>query len=169
MSTPRDGRTFDDEQLVPGDGFFMEPGTGHTASCDDKDECAPDDVVEDPINDEGVPGTVDDLPYDYGVETPTAVDQELHVSGGSGWGGVGVTGSDPEGTEPELGAEDERELWRKQRLLIEGSEDEEARGLDLSDEEVARAADALGDDAAEALPDAPDGGSATGSVGGPER
>ena len=165
MARPDDGKTFDDEQLVPGDGFFMEPGTGHHASCDDKAECAPDDVVEDPINDEGVPGTVDDLPYDYGVETPTAADQELHVSRDSGWGGVGRTGADQEGTEPELGAEDERELWSKQRLLIQGSEQEEARDLDLPDAEVPTAEDALGEDAADALPEAPDGGSATGSVG----
>jgi hypothetical protein len=168
MVRPDDGRTFDDEQLVAGDGFLIEPGTGHTASCDDKEECAPDDVVEDPINDEGVPGTVDDLPYDYGVEVSAATDQEFHVSRGSGWGGVGHTGADPEGTEAELGAEDERELWRKQRQLIEGSAGEEARGLDLSDEEATRAAEALGDDAAEALPMNPDGVSAVGEPDEPE-
>jgi hypothetical protein len=160
MVRPDDGKTFDGEELVEGDGFLMEPGTGHTASFEDRGEGAPDDMVEDPLNDEGVPGTVDDLPYDYGVEIPTAADQELHVSRDSGWGGVGRTGADAEGTESELGTQDERELWSKQRLLIEGSENEEARGLDLSDAEVARAEDALGEDAAEALPMNPDGVSA---------
>ncbi len=164
MVAPDDGMTFDDEQLVHDEGVFKEPGTGHSAACDDKAECAPDEIVEDPINEEGVPGTVDDLPYDYGVEVPTAADQELHVQGRSkGWGGVGHTGADQEGTEAELGAVDERELWSKQRHLIQGSEEEEARGLDdLTEERRDAAETALGEDAGEALPMNPDGVSSTG-------
>ncbi len=161
-----DGKTFDDERLVIEEGVYKEINTGHDVGVDDSSQGAPDDVVEDPINGEGVPGTVDDLPYDYGVELPVAADQGLHVEGRSrGWGGVGATGSDNEGTEPELGAVDERELWSKQRHLIQESEGEEARGLDdLSDEQRTATERAFGQDAAEVLPMNPDGVSSTGDA-----
>jgi hypothetical protein len=166
MKHPDDGMTFDDEELVLEDGVYAEVNNGRDVEgCDDKEACAPDDIVEDPINDEHVPGTVDDLPYDYGVETPVAVDQELFVQSRGGRGGIGRTGSDPEGTESELGAEDERDLWSKQRTLIDEDERESARDIGMDATELEDAARAYGGDAGEALPMNPDGVS---SVGEPE-
>jgi len=75
--TPRDDDTwFEDDDLVRQGGVFVSKNGGREVGCNE-DECAPDDYVEDPVNDEGVPGTVDDLPYDYGIETPRAADETL--------------------------------------------------------------------------------------------
>lgn len=163
MKHPDDGMTFEDKRLEVDDGVFSPVNDGRLKDCDDKDECAPDDIVEDPVNDQGVPGTVDDLPYDYGVETPVAADEELFVeSPTTGWGGVGDTGYDPDGTPSELGADDERELWGKQRALIDEDERESARGLDLDEAETAATERAYAGDAADPLPMNPDGVSAVG-------
>ena len=54
------------------------------------------------------------------------------------------------------------------RGLRQEDDRESAHGLDLPDDELADVERAMGDDAAEPLPDAPDGTSAIGSVGGPE-
>ena len=81
---PRDDDTwFEDDELVREGGVFVSRNGGHEVGCAD-DECAPDDYVEDPVNDEGVPGTVDDLPYDYGIETPRAADETLESFDHSG-------------------------------------------------------------------------------------
>jgi hypothetical protein len=169
MKHPDDGMTFDDEELVADNGVYAEVNQGRDVDCgDDKAECAPDDIVEDPINDDNIPGTVDDLPYDYGVETPVAVDQELFVQSRGGRGGIGRTGSDPEWTESELGAEDERDLWSKQRVLIDEDERESARDIGLDAAELEDAARAYGGDAAEPLPMNPDGVSSGGVAEMPE-
>ena len=163
MKHPDDGMTFDDEELVPDNGVYAEVNTGQEADCDEgKASCAPDDMVEDPISEDVTPGTVDDLPYDYGVETPIAVDQELFVQSRGGRSGIGRTGSDPEGTESELGADDERELWKKQRALIDEDERESARDIGLDEPELEEVAKAYGGDAAEALPMNPEGVSSVG-------
>ena len=170
MKHPDDGMTFDDEELVHENGVFAEVNAGHDVErCDDKDECAPDDIVEDPINDEHVPGTVDDLPYDFGVETPVAADQELFVQSRGGRSGIGRTGSDPEGTESELGAEDERDLWSRQRTLMDEDERESAVDIGLDPVELEDAARAYGGDAGDPLPMNPDGLSSGGEADTPER
>jgi len=64
-----------DEELDREGGVFVRRG-GREVSCDDA-ECPPDDYIEDEINDDGVPGTVDDLPLDYGIEIPDAADEAL--------------------------------------------------------------------------------------------
>jgi hypothetical protein len=59
-----------------------------------------DDFVEDPVEDENVPGTVDDLPYDYGLVMAPAADQVmLSIDHGpmAGFADPGVT----EEAEPE--------------------------------------------------------------------
>jgi hypothetical protein len=165
MSPHRGDRSFDDDDLVREEGIFVsrndtgEPGSG------DKDEFAPDDVVEDPVNDEGVPGTVDDLPYDYGVETALPADEMLESFDRPkvAWGPIGRTGADDDGEEPELGKPEERELWRQQRTLIDESGDEAARYRGLREDEVAEVEGAVGEDAAEALSETPEGESATGA------
>lgn len=71
-----DGPRLSDEELEREGGVFVRRGGGREVTCAE-DECAPDDYVDDEINDDGVPGTVDDLPFDYGVETPDAADESL--------------------------------------------------------------------------------------------
>jgi len=158
-------RPIEEKELVRQGGVFVPVDNGHEVGCTD-DQCAPDELVEDPLNDDGVPGTPDDLPYDFGVEVPAAVDQQLlspeHPH--AGFGRLGRTGSDEDvSVEPPLGAVDERELWNKQRGLIQESGDEAARWGGLEGDDLKRVEDASGDDAAEVLPDAPEGESATGA------
>lgn len=160
--TPRDNDTwFEDDELEREGGVFVSKNGGHEVGCDD-DECAPDDYVEDPVNDEGVPGTVDDLPYDYGVETPRAADEVLESHDRTAAWGVGETRGVDKDAEAPLGRPEERELWRKQKPLIEESEREERHYAGLRDEDIPDVADASAEDAAEVLPDAPEGTSATG-------
>ena len=158
-------RPFDEEEYERVGGVFVPVNGGHEVGCED-DKCAPDDLVEDPLNDDGVPGTPDDLPYDYGVEVPVAADQQVlsFEHRHAGFGGLGRTGSaDDLATEPPLGAGDERDLWNRQRGLVQESGDEAARWGGLEDDDLPAIEDAMGDDAGETLPDAPEGESATGA------
>ena len=161
--TDREG-IFGDDKVERVDGI-LHAESGGEVGCEG--DCAPDDYVEDPINDDGVPGTVDDLPYDYGVETAPAADQMLGLieRPGGPWG-VGTTGPADEGDEPDLGGPEERELWRAQRPLIEEADVEERHFPGLEEEDVSAVADASSEDSAEALPDSPEGTSATGSAHG---
>jgi hypothetical protein len=157
-------RPFDEEEYERQGGVLVPVNGGHEVGCED-DQCAPDEVVEDPLNDDGVPGTPDDLPYDYGVEVAEANDMQVlsPENRHAGDGGIGYTGPPEDVTEESpLGAVDERELWHKQRGLIEESGDEAARWGALSEDELPRIEDAIGEDAGEVLPDAPEGESATG-------
>jgi len=158
---------FDEEELVREGGVFMPSSNGREVGAG---EGAPDDLVEDPIDDRHVPGTVDDLPYDFGVETAQPADEVLgsidRRSGG--WGGLGKTGYDNDGDPAPLGGPEERELWGKSRALRQEDDLESASGLDLPDDELTDVELAMGDDSAEVLPDSPGGTSAIGSVGGPE-
>lgn len=155
-----------DDDLVRQGGVFV-PRNGGREVGPASEEWAPDEVVEDPINDDGVPGTVDDLPYDYGVEVASAADQmveppERRNKGAS----IGRTGYDEDGEEPPLGRPEERELWRKQRGLIDESGDEALRYRGLLDERIPAVESAVGEDAGEVLPEAPEGESATGTTSG---
>jgi len=157
-------RPFEEEEYERQGGVFVPVNGGHEVGCED-DRCAPDELVEDDLNDHGIPGTPDDLPYDYGVEIPQPVDQQVlspeHRH--AGFGGMGYTGAPRDVTsEPPLGAGDERDLWNRQRGLIEEAGDEAARWGGLSEDSLARVEDASGDEASEVLPDAPEGASATG-------
>lgn len=157
-------RPFGDEEYVREGGVLVPLNTGHEVRHEDE-TIAPDDIVEDLIADEGVPGTPDDLPYDYGVEVAQPADQMMltleHRK--SGFGPVGRTESDDDTDAPPLGTVDERELWRRQRPLIEEAGDEAARYAGLADDDIRRVEASVGEDAAEPLPDAPEGESATGS------
>ena len=157
-------RPFGDEEYTREGGVLIPVNTGHEVRHEDG-TIAPDDIVEDLIADEGVPGTPDDLPYDFGVDVSQPTDQVIasldHRA--SGYGSVGHTGAGADTQEPPLGAEDERELWARQRPLIEESGDEAARYAGLADDDIRRVEAAVGEDAAETLPDSPGGSSATGS------
>jgi hypothetical protein len=158
-----DDGSLEDEELVREGGVFVSRSGGHEADADESR--ASDDYIEDPGTGDGVPGTVDDLPYDFGLENATAADQLFESSGrGRGIGsGIGFTGADDDREPPPLGGPEERQLWKKQRGLIQESSDEDARYAGLSDDLVARVDAASGEDAAEVLPDAPEGKSATGA------
>jgi hypothetical protein len=158
------GEPFGDEEYVREGGVLVPVHSGHEVRHEDE-TIAPDDVVEDLIADDGVPGTPDDLPYDYGVENAQPVDQMIpgRERRASAFGPVGHTGADDDAEEPPLGAPDERELWRKQKTLISESRDEAHRYAGLEDSDLARIEDAEGDDAAEVLAESPEGESATGS------
>lgn len=69
-------RPFDEEQYERQGGVFVPVNGGHEVGCED-DACAPDELVEDTLSDHGVPGTPDDLPYDYGAENAPAADQQV--------------------------------------------------------------------------------------------
>lgn len=156
--------SFDDEELVREGGVLMPRNGGHEVGPDDGDGPR-SDYAEDPNADDGVPGTRDDLPYDFGVENVEAADHLLlgpdRLS--SGFGRMGSTEADGDTDEPPLGAPDERTLWRKQRPLIQESEREESHLEGLEDAEVAKVRDAEAENAEEALPDFPEGESATGA------
>ena len=158
-------KPFDEAEYERQGGVLVPVNGGHEVSCEDE-QCAPDEVVEDPLNDDGVPGTPDDLPYDYGVETSEAADTQVLSPGhrNAGLGGLGATGADEDVTEePPLGGPDERELWHKQRGLMQESEDEAARWGGLEDDDLSKVEEAIGEDAGEVLPEAPEGESATGA------
>lgn len=75
---------------------------------------------------------------------------------------------DDEGRDLYLGEDRDPDLWSAQRPLLE---EDEREGIDLSgfdDEEARRVMEALGDEAAEPFPDAPEGVSATGNPFTPE-
>jgi hypothetical protein len=76
MARLHGARPFEEEQFEREGGVFVPVNGGHEVACQD-DLCARDELVEDPLSDRGVPGTPDDLPYDYGVELAPAVDQQI--------------------------------------------------------------------------------------------
>jgi hypothetical protein len=164
MARLHDDKSYGDEEYERAGGVLVPVNTGHQVRHEDG-TIAPDEVIEDQIADDGVPGTPDDLPYDYGVELPHPTDQEMlnRERRSAGFGDVGHTGVDADTQEPPLGAEDERALWARQRPLIQESGDEAARYAGLEDDDIARVEASVGEDAAEALPDSPEGSSATGS------
>jgi hypothetical protein len=85
-------RPFDEEVYERQGGVFVPVNGGHEVACED-DLCAPDELPEETLSDDGVPGTPDDLPYDYGTETAPAADQQIlnpeHRH--AGYGSVGET------------------------------------------------------------------------------
>lgn len=164
----RDG-SFDEEELVREGGAFVSRGGGREVGPEDDDRVSTD-WVEDPSADDGVPGTRDDLPYDYGVEIPPATDHLVmdRDRRDAGFGDVGRTGPADEDHDIAPGLPEERELWDRQRALIEESEAEEAHLRGLAEKDLAAVVDAEAEGAADVLPDSPEGESATGSVTRPD-
>jgi hypothetical protein len=118
-----------------------------------------DDEFDPSLDEPGVPGTVDDEPLTFGVEVPPAAD--LHVVDE---GPTKVGDSCPEPGLPR----DETELWNEQTALVEEDEDEGLKLAGFKDEEIPEILDAMGDDAADAVQDFPNGNSATGDWNTPE-
>ncbi len=156
--------SFDEEDLVREEGILVSHSSGREVGPEDRDR-TPSDYVEDPNADDGVPGTEDDLPYDFGVEIIEAADHVVNGPGhvNAGFGGMGKTGSDDDADETPLGGPEERELWRIQRALIGESDAEEEHMRGLEDLDVERILDAEAEGAEDPLPDFPEGESATGA------
>ncbi len=163
----RDDAIHEDEAFVREGGVFAPKSGGRDVGCEsDELTCPTDDVLEDPVNDEHLPGTVDDAAFDYGTIDPAPTDQRLGtIETGPvvGMRDPGMTGYDEDVQESPLGAVDERDLWKRQKGLIDEDEAQPYTLSGFSDEEVEGVERALGEDAAGPLVDSPEGTSATGS------
>ena len=120
--------------------------------------------TEDPFD---VPGMADDPDPDLGEDKPTeeVLYREKDAVGGAAEPpGPAAAAQD----EPEPGTRDERELWRAQQALIDEDDKSGIRLEGFPEDAVPAVLNALGDDAAETLPDSPNGTSATGDWAAPE-
>jgi len=75
---------------------------------------------------------------------------------------------DDEGRDIDFGQDADPELWGKQVPLIEEDEDDGLKLAGFPEDVIPGILDAMGDDAAEILPDSPNGTSATGSIDEPD-
>jgi hypothetical protein len=106
-------------------------------------ECGPDDYPEDPYAIDNRPGTPDDADYSRGVELPNADD--LHLIPDRGVRRSGGEFAPDEEAERDLGERDERDMWRRQRPLIEEDAEE---GIDIppgiGEQDAERVVDMMG-------------------------
>jgi hypothetical protein len=164
-SLPRSRRIVE-SRLDREGGVLIEPNA-RRVSCNSEDaSCAPDSYFEDPYGDDSpaVPGTVDDLPLDYGTQVAVAADEHLSVVAPTR---PSVTPAPEEEAETEISKRDEHELWAAQKPLIA---EDTATGLRLDgfpEDKIPMIMKAMGDDAADPL-DTPGGRSATGAWNEPE-
>lgn len=169
------GPRVDNEPVYKEEGVFVEPADGRTLECDETEEaCAPDDnAPPGEVADYPTPGTPDDIPEDYGIETPPAADQMLHIErvgeDYAGFGDMGESGIDSTGDQPpEPGRAEAEELKLRSRALQDEYEHDLGVFTPLSEEERDRLEEAYGGNAADVIPDDADGTSATGSVDAPD-
>ncbi|MGB4593057.1 MAG: hypothetical protein WBI63_04685 [Coriobacteriia bacterium] len=161
MGPRNDENSFAEDALQREGGVLVSAAGGHKSDVG-ADGRAQDDYVEDEINEPGVPGTVDDLPYDYGVENASPADEALgSIDRTRAWQ-VGATGAADDREPGPLGRPEERELWSKQRPLIEEAQANEREYGSLDEGDLPRIVDSS-IDAEDALSETPDGTSATGS------
>jgi hypothetical protein len=131
------------EKVVREGGVFVEPEHQQRDCNTPGTECGPDDYAEDPYSIDNRPGTSDDANYSYGVELPNAGD--LHLIPDRGVRRRGGNAAPDEESELDLGERDERDLWRRQRSLMEEDSEEGIelpQGLD--DEDAERVIDGMG-------------------------
>jgi hypothetical protein len=155
-----------DEKLDREGGALFAPDA-REVSCDpDTEACAQDDYVGDPeARETGIPGTADDVPLDFGLESPPAADQHVVLEGATRVAGESAETKDQA---EDQGATDEAELWSQQRALLEEDTDGGLKLAGFPEEAVPEILEAMGDDAADALPDFPSGTSATGEWTAPD-
>jgi len=155
-----------DEHLDRESGVFVEPDAREVTCEPGAEPCAPDDYANDPdVRRSGIPGTLDDQPLSFGLDTPAAADEHVVLEGTTKPAGETLERAD---AVQDIGKADSDELWSEQSALVE---EDEIAGLNLSgfpEEEVPEILGAMGDDAAESLPDFPNGGSATGDWASPD-
>jgi hypothetical protein len=155
-----------DERLDREGGVFAESDAKEVACDSEAEPCAPDDYANDSeARENGVPGTVDDAPLSFGLDSSAAADQHVVLEGATKPAGDSKEAAD---TADDLGSTDEKELWAEQQTLVE---EDDIGGLKLKgfpEEEIPEILDAMGDDAADPLQDFPNGTSATGDWSAPE-
>ena len=157
-----DDPSFAEDALRRVGGVFVSSADGRKVECDD--DCAQDDQVEDPVNEPGVPGTVDDMPYDYGTETAQPADTTLQSLDGARSWRVGATGPAEEGDPRPLGRPEEQELWSRQQPLIQEGQANEREYGTLDEGDLHRIVESSIEDSGEVLPETGSGTSATGSA-----
>lgn len=148
-----------EEKLDREGGVFVEPQ--HTqVDCNSPDaDCATDEYPEDPYAIDNRSGTIDDTTYSMGVELPNAADLHLVPEGGVHQAGRAAPDEEPE---RDLGELEERDLWRRQRPLIQEDEGDGVKVPGATDEQAQRVLDAMGDESSDNTPDMTQGISATG-------
>ena len=155
-----------DERLDRESGVFVEPDAKEVACDAEAEPCAPDDYANDPeARENGVPGTVDDAPLSFGLDSSAAADRHVVLEGATKPAGDSKDAAD---TAEDIGTSDEKELWAAQQQLVE---EDDIGGLKLRgfpEEEIPEILGAMGDDAADPLQDFPNGTSATGDWSAPE-
>lgn len=164
---PSGGSVFDREAVYKEEGVFVEPPEPEEGCDPDEERCAPDEYAEDPFSENTGPGTADDLPYGYGVSTSRPADAHLVADDAPAFE-AGHAGESAAKDDAPFAAADEADLWRRQMPLIEEDEDDGLKLEGFEEERIPDILDAMGDDAAEALSEAPNGVSATGSPFEPE-
>ncbi len=144
----------EDMELRREGGLFVQVTDNEPEACEEADDGCPTD--DDPGS-EAIhpPGTVDDVPYSLGQQEPEPADFHVGSSAQDASGG-------PVSGEP-------GEMMAAEQGLISIDEEAGYNVQGFSANERTEIAEALGDDAAEPLPDNPGGTSATGSVGLPDR
>jgi hypothetical protein len=170
MSAKDDRPVFEEEELVEA-GVYVEQNRGENVGCDEAtDRCAPDDYSEAPHESRNVPGTEDDVPYSVGTEESIpAADTQFRYADESTTSSSRPTPADEGDTESDISKTDERDLWRRNRALIEEDEDDGLKLEGFSEEEIPDVLDAMGDEAQDPIPDSATGYSATGSDAEAER
>ena len=140
----------------------MEHDSGRLVGSDPHaDAFAPDDYSADPRTWSHVgPGTVDDVPLDYGQELPDPADQHLILDHSALRRGEC---REDEIMREDLGLVVEDDLWTEQLALVEEDEASGLRMEGIPEERIKSVREAMGDEAADSLPDYPEGTSATGA------
>lgn len=151
------------DKLVREGGVLIEPAHSQVDCNQQRPACAPDDYPEDPYSIDNRPGTVDDVGYSYGIESPPAADMSFAPMNSTHAGGERAPATE---RDLDLGEIDAEELWEHQEPLIAEDLDD---GIKLTEQtteaQAQRILDALGDDAAEPLSESGAGVSATGEYG----
>jgi len=102
-------------------------------------------------------------------EDPVERDHGVFIEPGKGRESHSAPPIDPaEEDEADTWTTGEKGLWLKQKALIQEDEDDGVKLGGFSEDQASRVLDAMGDDVAESLPDAPNGISATGSPDEPD-
>lgn len=155
----REQRVFD-ERLERIGGVFVEEQHGEVDCNSEANACAPDDYPEDPYAIDNRPGTPDDVTYSIGLQSPDADDQHVVPDVRTHHSGPPASATE---RDTELGTEDERDLWARNRPLVQEDVDEGVMlPLGMDEDEGERVLEAMGDEASEVAPDSATGTSATG-------
>jgi hypothetical protein len=156
-----------DEKLDRESGVFTENDAREVGCDPGADRCAPEDNYGyDPgTRETGVPGTVDDVPLDFGQENQSPNDESLVYDEAVAEGGESADRAD---RREEQGTVDENELWEEQQPLMDEDDKTALRLQGFPEEDIPQILEAMADDAQEVVPDYGQGVSATGDSSTPD-